>query len=210
MADFSIFIYLYILSLFILIISYVKLHKHRDVILGIASILSTATLAIGFLNYYNSEKNKYELEKKSNQKNYIDFISGSFDKIDNYYINNPKELHSLYYEFYGYNNFPEKYDEDKKEYTNETKSDNITAIEYITLLKIIQYIEIMFIINENIFKDLNFRNRIINYTNSKKLKHVLSYNRNNYSQQFLNKMLELKIINNDEIQVENIPVPKLN
>lgn len=88
--------------------------------------------------------------------------------------------------------------------------DNITSIEYITLLKIIQYIEIMFIINENIFKDLNFRNRIINYTNSKKFRRVLAYNKNNYSYAFLKKMNDLKIIVNTDIEVENISIPKIN
>ena len=68
----------------------------------------------------------------------------------------------------------------------------------------------MFIINENIFKDLNFRNRIVNYTNSKKFRRVLAYNKNNYSYAFLKKMNDLKIIVSTDIEVENISIPKIN
>ena len=203
----------------ILIYLYINTLEHtRHVITGIVSILSSSTLAIGLINYVSTEKTRQEQENKANQKNYIDFISGSFDKIDNYYINNPEELHSLYYEFYGYSNFPKQYNNSKindknnninnnKNNNDDINTDNITSIEYITLLKIIQYIEVMFIINENIFQDLNFRNRIINYTHSKKFRRVLAYNKNNYSYAFLKKMNELKIITPGDIEVDNITIP---
>ena len=234
MVDFTIILYFYFILIAILIYLYVYVVKNRRLITGIVSILSSSTLVIGLINYINNEKVRDSQENKSNQKNYIDFISGSFDKIDNYYVNNPEELHSLFYEFYGYNNFPEKYEGKDKTNNNNNNNNvdinnninndndndnnknidniinNITSIEYITLLKIIQYIEIMFIINENIFTDLNFRNRIINYTNSKKFRRVLAYNKNNYSNEFLIKMNELKIITNSEIEVENISIPKIN
>jgi hypothetical protein len=231
MIDFTTILYLYFMLIGILIYLYIYIVKHRVLITGIVSILSSSTLALGLINYVSSENIKIEQETKTNQKNYIDFISGSFDKIDNYYINNPKELHSLYYEFYGYNNFPEKYngtdkindknnniinniDINNNDDENTKNIDkiitNISSIEYITLLKIIQYIEIMFIINENIFQDLNFRNRIINYTNSKKFRRVLAYNKNNYSNAFLKKMNDLKIITSTDIEVENISIPKIS
>ena len=237
MINFETVLYLYFLLIAILIYLYIHTVEHRILITGVVSILSSSTLVIGLINYVSNENVKIEQETKTNQKNYIDFISGSFDKIDNYYINNPKDLHSLFYEFYGYNNFPEKYSGNDKindvnnSINNSTNNniinnidinnnddnnkdidniiDNITSIEYITLLKIIQYIEIMFIINENIFKDLNFRNRIINYTNSKKFRRVLAYNKNNYSNAFLKKMNELKIIVSTDIEVENISIPKI-
>ena len=237
MINFETVLYLYFLLIAILIYLYIHTVEHRILITGVVSILSSSTLVIGLINYVSNENVKIEQETKTNQKNYIDFISGSFDKIDNYYINNPKDLHSLFYEFYGYNNFPEKYSGNDKindvnnSINNSTNNniinnidinnnddnnkdidniiDNITSIEYITLLKIIQYIEIMFIINEDIFKDLNFRNRIINYTNSKKFRRVLAYNKNNYSNAFLKKMNELKIIVSTDIEVENISIPKI-
>lgn len=228
MLDFTTVLYLYFVLIAILVYLYIYVVKHRIIITGIVSILSSSTLAIGLINYVTSENDRNQQLAKTNQKNYIDFISGSFDKIDNYYISNPKELHSLYYEFYGYNNFPEKYNGTDKINDNnniinnidinnngdennkniDKIINNITSIEYITLLKIIQYIEIMFIINENIFQDLNFRNRIINYTNSKKFRRVLAYNKNNYSDAFLKKMDELKIITSNDIEVENISIPK--
>jgi hypothetical protein len=233
MLNFTTILYFYFILIAILVYLYIYVIQNRLLITGIVSILSSSTLVIGLINYISSEKIRNDQENKSNKKNYIDFISGSFDKIDNYYINNPKELHSLYYEFYGYNNFPEKYNgsdksndilNDKNNIINnvdmntndddsnkniDTVINNITSIEYITLLKIIQYIEIMFIINENIFQDLNFRNRIINYTNSKKFRRVLAYNKNNYSNDFLIKMNELKIITSPDIAVENISIPKI-
>jgi len=229
MFDFSFVLYFYIILISILIYLYINITKHRLLISGIVSILSSSTLVLGLINYINTENSKVNELKEKKQKNYIDFISGSFDKIDNYYINNPKLLHALFYEFYGFNNFPKKYDNDndnnndndndKINHTNSNiiknidinndEENNITSIEYITLLKIIQYIEIMFIINENIFEDLNFRNRIINYTNSAKFRKVLAYNKNNYSNEFLKKMDYLKIITSDEIEVENIPIPKI-
>jgi hypothetical protein len=219
--DFTNILYIYFISIVILIYLYVYAdEKNRKIITGVLSILSSSTLAIGLINYISTEKTRYDQENKTNQKNYIDFISGSFDKIDNYYINNPEQLHSLYYEFYGYSNFPEKYENSKindknNNIINNNKDNNmdmsvindITSIEYITLLKIIQYIEIMFIINENIFQDLNFRNRLINYTHSKKFRRVLAYNKNNYSQNFIKKMNELNIITFDDIKVENITIP---
>ena len=231
--EFTTVLYIYFTLIIILIYLYIYTVEHRILITGIVSILSSSTLVIGLINYITSENIRNEQTNLSNQKKYIDFISGSFDKIDNYYINNPSELHSLFYEFYGYNNFPEKYTNSKinnvtnnsinnnsinnninnSDDTNKNTDkiiDNITSIEYITLLKIIQYIEIMFIINENIFKDINFRNRLINYTNSKKFKRVLAYNKNNYSSAFLKKMNELQIIIDKEIEVENISIPKIN
>lgn len=222
MIDFKYILYLYFILISILIYLYIHIEKHRILITGIVSILSSSTLAVGLINYVNSENIRNEQETKTNQKNYIDFISGSFDKIDNYYVTNPKELHSLFYEFYGYNNFPEKYDNNNGNNMNHNMNNemvnnnddkvknNISSIEYITLLKIIQYIEIMFIINENIFQDVNFRNRIINYTNSKKFRRVLAYNKNNYSHSFLKKMINLKIIDSTDIEVENLPIPKIN
>ena len=231
MIDFSNVLIFYFILIIILIYLYINLQQHRVIISGVVSILSSSTIALGLLNYVNSESIRQDSETKHNTKNYIDFISGSFDKIDNFYITNPKELHSLFYEFYGYNNFPEKYNQFGNTHINEThenemslhnnnnnnddndnasKTKDISPIEYITLLKIIQYIEIIFIVNPNIFQDINFRNRIINYTNSSKFKKVLSYNKNNYSVNFIKKLDELHIIKFDDIEVENIPIPKLN
>ena len=129
MINFETVLYLYFLLIAILIYLYIHTVEHRILITGVVSILSSSTLVIGLINYVSNENVKIEQETKTNQKNYIDFISGSFDKIDNYYINNPKDLHSLFYEFYGYNNFPEKYNgNDKINNVNNTTLTHIIAI----------------------------------------------------------------------------------
>ena len=69
-----------------LIYLYIYTVKHRILITGVVSILSSSTIALGLINFANSEINRSQEQTKINQKNYIDFISGSFDKIDNYDI----------------------------------------------------------------------------------------------------------------------------
>lgn len=80
------FIYIYFVLILILIYLFIYVAEKRDLITGIVSILSSSTLVIGLVSYISTENDKIIQETKSNQKNYIDFISGSFDKIDNYYI----------------------------------------------------------------------------------------------------------------------------
>lgn len=217
MIDFQTVLYLYFLLIAILIYLYIHTVEHRILITGVVSILSSSTLVIGLINYINNEKIKQDTDNKMIQNNYVEY----FDKIDGYYISNPKELQSLFYEFYGYNNFPEKYDSnDKINNKNNNDNDNnknidntinnITSIEYITIIKIIQYIEIIFIMNNNIFEDLNFRNRIINYTRSQKFKNVLAYNKNSFTYNFIKKLLDLQLIYVKDIEVENISIPKIN
>lgn len=208
--DFSVVFGTYFLIIVILVIIYIYADTNRQLITGVVSILSGSTIALGLLNYINNENTRIMQQEFNKRREYIDFISNSFDKIDSYYLENPDELHDLFYEFYGYSNFPINTVREKKEKHKNRNGNNITDIEYIILLKIIQKINIMFITNENIFEDLNFRNKIINYTRSNKFKEVLSYNKNNFSDEFINKLNELKIINYDEIQVEQIAIPSLN
>jgi len=206
--DFSIVFGTYFVIIAILIVIYIYAETNRQLITGIVSILSGSTIALGLLNYMNNENTRLMQQQYNERRDYIDFISSSFDKIDSYYLDNPNDLHDLFYEFYGYSNFPIN-SKRKKNETNKNGSD-ITDIEYIVLLKIIQQINIMFITNPDIFEDLNFRNKIINYTRSTKLKEVLSYNKNNFSSSFINKLNDLKIINYNDMQVEQITIPNLH
>lgn len=208
--DFSIVFGAYFTIIAILIVIYIYADTNRQLITGIVSILSGSTIALGLLNYMNNENTRLMQQQYNERRDYIDFISSSFDKIDSYYLENPNDLHDLFYEFYGYSNFPINSKREKNETNKNTNGSNITDIEYIVLLKIIQQINIMFITNPDIFEDLNFRNKIINYTRSHKFKEVLSYNKNNFSSAFINKLNELKIINYNEIQVEQITIPKLH
>jgi hypothetical protein len=208
--DFAIVFGAYFLIIFVLIVIYIYAETNRQLITGIVSILSGSTIALGLLNYMNNENTRVMQQEYNKRRDYIDFISSSFDKIDTYYLENPNDLHDLFYEFYGYSNFPINTVREKKERPKNNNGNNVTDIEYIVLLKIIQQINIMFITNSDIFEDLNFRNKIINYTRSSKFKEVLSYNKNNFSEEFINKLNELKIINTNEMEVEQITIPTLN
>ena len=120
------------------------------------------------------------------------------------YIENMEELNNLYYEFYGFNNF--SVGQIKK--TGDKSI--ITNLEYITIQKIIDYLFNIFITNPDIYYDINFNNKIINYTNSNKFKKVFSYIKNNYSPSFIKLLNDQQIIKNSDIYVETINIPKLN
>ena len=193
-----------VLAVFMVIGIFVYQTDKRSTITGVITILSSATIILGLVDYIKNENTKYEQLYAEKAKNYVNFVSNSFDKIDSYYLENPTELHDLFYEFYGYNNFPKNKKDTQTSYLN-----NITNIEYIILLKIIQQLNIMFITNDHIFEDVNFRNKIINYTRSQKFKKVLSYNKNSFSAEFINRLDKLKIINAEDIQVEHVVIPTL-
>jgi hypothetical protein len=196
---------------------------NRIIISGIISILSSSTLVVGIINYVSSEKAKVENENKEAVKNYIEFISGSFDKIDNYFISHPKELHELYYEFYGDNFFPKNKDnkqnidyresieniDNKVNKDKDKDSNNISPLEYIIILKIIQNMENIYIVDENIYQDIYVLNRISSYTKSKKLIKVLSFNKNKYDSKFIKKLNDLDLIKYSELEVENVSIPKV-
>ena len=204
---------IYFLVILILIICYIYVDKDRQLITGIVSILSGSAVALGLLNYIHGEETKKQQSEYTAKRDYIDFVGGTFDKIDSYYLENPNELNNLYYEFYGYHNFPIK---DKKENINlKEKNDiedkkKITDIEYIVLLKIIQQIEIMFITNEHIFEDISFKNKITNYTRSEKFKKVLAFNKNDFPSVFIQTLDKLQIIIHKDLQIEEISIPKLH
>lgn len=212
-VNYSFILTMYFLVILILIIVYIYADTNRKLITGIVSILSGSTIALGLLNYMNNENSRKIQESYNQRRDYIDFIGGSFDRIDSYYLENPNELNELYYEFYGYSNFPirdKKGNINLKERNDTDDKKKVSDIEYIILLKIIQQINIMFITNPGIFEDINFRNKIINFTRSHKFKEVLSFNKNDFSSEFIEKLNKLTIINNKDIQVEQITIPQIN
>jgi hypothetical protein len=212
MEGIQVILYIYLTSIVVLITLYIKFRRYRLLISGITSILSSSTLAVGIVNYINTANNKAESDDKENRQNYIDFVSGSFDKIDGLYIDHPEQLHSLYYEFYGYGFFPQHFnngDKNNNENADIKHDSNITAMEYITLIKIIQHLEIMYIANHSIFEDTTFRNRILNFTNSNKFRKTLAYNKNNFSHDFIEQLFDSRIIHRDQLDVEEISIPKI-
>ena len=192
---------IYFICLIVLIYLYITHEKHRNIISGIISILSGTSIAVSLFSIINNEqKLQFETDKKSVQ-DYAEFINSSFDKIDGYYLSYPKELHSLFYEFYGNNSFPQN--------ENISENNKINTIEYITILKIIQHIYLMYIINNNIFEDVDFRNRISNYLNSRKFKYIFARNKNNYSDRFIKYLLNLNFITEEELRVNSISIPSI-
>lgn len=217
--NYSFILAVYFLIIVVLIFIYIYADSNRKLITGVVSILSGSTIALGLLNYMSNENTKQIQDAYNAKRDYIDFIGNSFDKIDSYYLENPNELNELYYEFYGYSNFPVRNIKENQNQNQNQRSDSnsltedkrkVTDIEYIVLLKIIQQINIMFITNEKIFEDINFRNKLINFTRSTKFKEVLSFNKNNFASEFIEKLNKLKIITDEEIQVEQITIPKIN
>jgi hypothetical protein len=182
--------------------------SNKIIIRDIVGILSGTTIILGLMGYVTSEQERTNRENRENKLNYINNVSSVFNKIDNMYLEYPESLHNLYYEFYGYNNFPIKNNEN-----NENKltkhNNNVTSKEYIAINIIIEYFNNIYITNPEIFEDLNFRNKIINYLKSEKFKKVLSYTKNNYSPDFINLLNEQDFINTNELQVETIDIPIL-
>ena len=195
---------IYVILMSILIYIYIYTFKHREVITNIISILSGSAIALSLFSIISTENDRALMDLDKKKKDNIDYINNSFDKINSFYLINPSELHNLYYEFYGYSNFPNNYN------NLNNLNNKITPLEYITLIRIIQIIYIMFIINNNIFEDIYFKNSILNFTRSNKFKEVFSFNQNNYSHEFTEKLNSLKIITYNEIKIENIPIPKFN
>ena len=198
-----IIIIFYIVIVLLLILLYFYL-PNKSTITDTIAIISGITVALGLLNIVNSDYEKIEKDMEERADNYINNVSEVFHNIDTMYINNSKDLNNLYYEFYGFNNFPVR-----KNTTNLDKN-LITDLEYITIQKITDYLFNIFITNPEIYYDINFKNKIIDYTKSNKFKNVFSYIKNNYSPSFIKLLNDQQIIKNSDIYVESINIPKLN
>lgn len=197
----NLLIYYIIFWIIIIAVSlyYYEKIKDKELIQILIQIITASMIGLGFINYIdNSNKNKL-FEISNRNKNYIDSLGKSFDEINSFYLENPKELHNLYEEFYKYNDFP-----DDKSIKNKQ---NISPIEYIYILKIINIIYIVYISNITIFEDINFKSQLFNYTRSKKLKYILALNKNNYSHEFINTLTTNQLINVNDLIIENIGIP---
>jgi hypothetical protein len=211
--DTGIIILLYV-TLAISLISIYIYSSDKILIKDIVAILSGTTIALGLLNYVGAERERIKREENENKINYINNVSSIFNKIDNLYLENSDQLHDLFYEFYGYNSFPLNNLNNQNNNLIKSEKDkneqNISSKEYIVINIIVEYLNNIFITNPEVYADLNFRNRIINYFNSNKLKKVLSYNKNNYSPEFIKALNINKFISTEEIAVESISIPKIN
>lgn len=191
----------YLIFIVTIIFLFIYNQGQRSIIKGIIAILSSSAIIFFLVSYISEEIARKNQEEYNAKKTYVDYVSSKFAVIDNYYIDHPIELYNLFYEFYGFNNFPPL--EDKK----QTKSKNLTPLEYIVLCKIIEDIYIMYYTYPEVFNDVAFRNKILMYTSSSKFRTVLSYMKNNYSSDFIEELDRLDIIKTKYIQVENIEIP---
>ena len=178
------------------------LTTEKSFVKDIVAIISGMTLAFGLLNYTNTDRQRQITEKQINNENYMNSVSGVFNKIDNLYLENKNELDNLYYEFYAFNNFPKNKD-------TQINQNIITGPEYIAINIILGYFYNIFIVHPEIFTKVYFRNKILNYTNSNKFKKVFAYNKGNYSENFIRFLDEQKIISDKELHVESIYIPKV-
>jgi len=188
----------------ILVIGIITLYiymPNNKILTDSISILAGISIAMGILNFSYVEK-QTEINKRVDKiNNYVNNISGVFNKIDSLYVNNMKDLHNLYYEFYGFNNFPAPT-------TANSDQKQITSLEYITIQMIIDYLYNIFITHPEIFTDINFKNKITTYTNSKKFKNVFAFLKNNYAPDFIKVLNERNFIKDSEIDIDNINIPK--
>lgn len=215
MINISQMIIVYVLLVLIVICTYFYTSE-KFIIKDIIAILSGLTIALGLLNYINIAIQNDIKKDKENKQNYIDNISSIFIKINSLYLQYPNELHNLFYEFYGYNNFPLSNESLENTPTpstsptsSPTKSHEINSIEFMCINLIIEYLNNMYIVNPLILSDLNIRNRITCFTQSNKFKTILASIKDNYSPDFFEALNTEKIILHKELNNQNINIPYL-
>lgn len=191
----------YLIFIITVIFMFIYNQGQRSIIKGIIAILSSSAIIFFLISYVSQEVARKREEEYNAKKTYVDYVSTKFEFIDNYYIDHPNELYNLFYEFYGFNNFP------PLEGIKQTKNKHLTPLEYIVLCKIIENIYIMYYTYPEVFNDVAFRNKILLYTSSSKFRTVLSYMKNNYSSDFIEELDKLDIIKTKYIQVQNIEIP---
>lgn len=199
---------IYLMVVGALLIVYFLVDNKKNV-LDLVTILSGATITLGLLNYITLEQEKAAKAKDAEVKNYIEYVSGVFTKIDSLYLDYPDGLHDLFYEFYGYNTFPLRQQGEYmfKGTLEQSDRSKISAIEYVVINMIIEYLSHLYVANPTVFGDLIVQNKIKMYTQSNKLQKVLSYVKNNLPPDFVRALTEQGLIDPNVLQNEYIPVP---
>jgi hypothetical protein len=219
----------YILIIGIVMLTYFSV-TNKVVVKDIVAILSGLTIALGLINYIGVERRNKVVSETTSKKDYIDNISSTFIKIDSLYLQYPDELRDLFYEFYGFNDFPQSDQTPNPTPSTSTNPPNSTPVsdviiekrkkpigttsvisskEFICIHLILEYLSNMFLINPEIFSELKIRQRIACYTQSNKLKYVLSSVKENYSVDFIKALDSQQLIMNSELDSENINIPYL-
>ena len=187
----------YIIAAVIVVVvgSYFRM-SDKSVIKDIATIISGLTVAIAVTKYMQEEAAKIEESKKQKRLNFAQHISDKLASIDGYYLKYPNDLDELYYEFYGYSNFP---------WSEKQVSKNINKMEFIVINIIIENLESIYHFDPVIFDDNNVKNKIVNYTKSNKFRQVWMYVKHNHTNDFVKKMEKSKLIVPPELYQVSIP-----
>ena len=191
-------LFFFIIIMCFLIGLYFSLYKKKRKALIFMNIIGIATTAILFSGITNIILDNRERRKKKEQEDkniFIEHNNENFIKIYKLFLEHPKELGNLFYDFYGQYGFPK---------TDEKYSKKINRFEYIVINVIIENLITMFIIDNNIFENLQFRNKIITFINSEKFKYVLARKKRDFPPEFIDKLLSKKIVLPKDLQVENI------
>jgi hypothetical protein len=197
-----------VIILFYFIGQFILFETKREFIIGISKVVQG--FAVGFLlvGYLESKNKEKQDEIKRKEEEYIRYVSDTVEEIEQLFLDNPKELTNLWYEFYGYDKFPNKIGINEKEINNSDITSEITQIEYVTLLKIIQKLYVIFIVDSNIYDDIYFINRVWHYIKrSNKCKYVFSVTREIYSIEFYKKLLSTGLLVEDEQDVIDVTIP---
>jgi hypothetical protein len=203
-----------LITLIGMLTGYVIYGSKRKFIIGISQVVqgfAVGFLLVGYIETSNKDKNAIE---KKNKEDYIKYVSEIFDDIEQMFLNNPKELSNLWYEFYGFDNFPKPQsnndNKNEKELKNADDDNNMTQFEYVTLNKLIQKIYVIYIAYNDVFDDINFSDKIRHYVKrSKKFQTVFALTKDMYSIDFYKKLLSTGLLDSDSVNVESVHVPKL-
>ena len=164
--------------------------------MNILAVSTTAILLSGVINIVIRHQEKQSLMDKERNQLFIEHNSKNYIEIYKLFLKYPKELGDLFYEFYGSVGFPKR----------NTESKQINRYEYIVINIIIENLITMFIIDNDIFQNLQFRNRISSFVRSKKFVYVLSNNKGNYPSEFIKKLLDENLILPKDLQLENVNI----
>lgn len=189
----------FLFTIFFLSSLYLRYIKTRHILVDLLTVISTALFLSGLINIILTGSNRRKEKVLEKKQLFIKHNNQNYIKIYELYLKYPDKLASLFYEFFGTSGFPR----------NVENNNKINQYEYIVINIIIEDLVTMFIIDNNIFEDLNFQNRINNFARSKKFKYVLSYNKGNYPPSFIKKIIDENIIHPRDLQIENIDIIKM-
>ena len=193
--QFIFFIIILILLIGLYFNIYKKKPKYRLLFMNIIAILTTAIIFSGIVNIILDNKARKRKKEKEDKNIFIEHNNENFIKIYKLFLEHPKELGNLFYDFYGQYGFPKN---------NDKYSKKINRFEYIVINIIIENLITMFIIDNSIFENLQFRNKIINFIKSEKFKYVLARKKRDFPTEFVNKLISEKMVLPKDLQVENI------